>query len=102
MALTACDKMSGELVMSDMESHTAQAQDTANLKMGVMTLEDYKARSDARTNGQVEARIKLYQQNCPKGDTIKMPSAWSYQVKELCDFSKSIVNLGNETLCVMK
>jgi hypothetical protein len=88
--------------MADMRSHNDQDEDTSRLSTGAITLEEYRARSEARTSGQVEARIKSYQQNCPKGVTIKMPTAWSYQVQELCDFNKSIVNLGNETLCVMK
>jgi hypothetical protein len=50
MAITSCDKISGEIVMSDMRSCNDQDEDTLKLKMGAMTLEDFRARSDARTN----------------------------------------------------
>jgi hypothetical protein len=102
MATTSCDTVSGEALVSNVASHTAEGRDDLDVRSVMMTLQAFRARSDARSKAQVETRIKAYQQNCSKGETVLMSGAWSVQVKELCDFSKSIVTIGSETMCMMK
>jgi hypothetical protein len=102
MATTSCDNASDEAASSDATYHFDEKMDWDNVRMGVTTPQAFRARSDARSSGRQEARIKSYRQNCTKGETIKMLSAWSYQVKELCDFNKSVLSIGAETLCVMQ
>jgi hypothetical protein len=102
MATTSCDKASADAVIADMTSDNDRQEELLKLREGTISLQDFRARSDKRSSGEVEARILLYQQSCSKGETLKVLSAWSFVVKELCDFNKSILNIGKETLCVMK
>jgi hypothetical protein len=102
MATTSCDRASGEAVISDMKYDNDRAGETQDLRMGTMTPLDFRTRSDERASGRLPARLKLFQQNCSKGETLQIATSWVYIVKELCDFDKTIANIGNETLCVMK
>ena len=63
-----------------------------------------RAAAQALFQGGGDAEIAMVSRNCRRGDTIAIATAAQgavFQVGRLCDFTKAIVTMGPQVVCVL-
>ena len=100
-ARQSCEDASGGAYLAHELDNQNEAMDEAAVGRGE-PLEKILKRMNARMEKDRVAVIKSFHTKCTKGEVIRIASDWSYIISQVCDLSKSVVNSGETTVCVMR
>jgi len=112
VASEPCDKASGNAALmvlqnsNDMEKHRQMAVESGGSDPLLRRVNGLKFSTSVELMNLVsDARQKVlleYKNGCSVGDAVSIPTAWSSIVKEVCDFGKSIVTVGDSIFCMVR
>ncbi len=111
-ASDSCNKASGNAAVvalqntTDIETIRQRSIEAAGLDPNKRMQAQYAAGSSPEVSKLIsdaaQKMITGYSSGCVAGDVIAIPASWSYVVRELCDFGKTIVNDREVMMCVMR